>query len=525
MQTQAVASQKSSPSLGSAFASILFEDSAGSEGSATAPECFRDLNLDRVIAAIAAGREEYELKPFFHHPLESLAAIEYRQEVMRGLEDEEVRGCIESFAEQMRAVRRQLSLAEEIRYPRQQQAWFLEAASTYFDAIVALTASLDRLRLEARGLRALHEFLRSYASSERFASLGSEVEEVAAGLAEVRYRLDIEGGRVRVSHYEGEPDYSDQVDETFARFRQGAVKDYRVKFPAGPEMNHVEAALLDLVARLNPEPFAALADFCERRAGFADATVLAFDREIQFYLAYLDYMHHFAEVGLEFCYPRVSEDSKDIGAVATFDIALAGKLLGEGEKVVVNDWRLDEPERVFVVSGPNNGGKTTFARTFGQLHYLATIGVQVPGRDARLFLCDRVFTHFERREEMTSLGGKLEDDLKRVRAILAEATDRSVIVMNESFGSTTLHDARFLGAEVLRRIVTLEALCVYVTFVDELASLDPSVVSLMSTVDPEDPAVRTFEVIRKPADGRAYATAIARKYRLTREAVEERIAR
>jgi DNA mismatch repair ATPase MutS len=140
-------------------------------------------------------------------------------------------------------------------------------------------------------------------------------------------------------------------------------------------------------------------------------------------------------------------------------------------------------------------------------------------------LFDELFTHFGREEDPTYQSGKLEDDLLRMQNVLEKATTRSVIVMNEIFASTTTQDAVTLGTRVIEKLVELDALCVIVTFIDELTLLSPSIVSMTSSVIPENPVERTFKIVRHPADGLAFAMAIADKYGLTYQQLRRRLAR
>lgn len=489
-----------------------------------APECFRDLNLDQIVAAATAGREVYDLLPVFHLPLPSAEGIRYRHEVFQDFENPDVFACVRSFSERMCGVRTALVETRKLYYDLQRQRQDLDTIGEYCEAVNALTYALTLTHLRSRGLIRLRQYLGDYTRSIAFGTLAAETDRLQAELSAIAYAVRIDGKRIEVSRYGGETDYAVEVLATFLKFRQGAVEPQEFSLRSSAEMNHVEAAILERVAQLFSEVFSALAQYCERHREFLDPVVIGFERETQFYLAWLEYLRPLERAGLRVCYPEVSQAARSSRCTDTFDLALAHGRAGDGAAVVVNDFELQAPERIMVVSGANQGGKTTFARLIGQVHYLAGIGCPVAGRDATLPLVDQVLTHFEREERVETLSGKLEESLERMRRLLGEATASSLLIMNESFDATTVSDALFLNREILRRVMERDMLCVCITFLDELASLSEKTVSYVATVDPRDPAKRTFRVVRKPAEGLAYAMAIAEKYGLTYERVKERIA-
>lgn len=507
------------------FQSILNEDSTPPDGEFVEVFDFlHDLNLDQVVDAICAGYEEYDLRPFLVAPLKTVEAIEYRHAVARDLEDDRVRRCIGEFAERMRSMRQELAQAAKLRHILQQQRWHLDATTTYCSAVEYLEAEFCRLPVVSRALCRFATYVKGYAQSEKFLAIRAEAHALVQELSAACYCLRVKDNRVTVSRYGGEPDYSREVTETFAKFSQGGTRDHSVAMRESAALNRVEERILEFVARLFPETFAKLARFANHHDGFPDETLVRFDREVHFFVAYLEFVRRFEASDLPFCYPEVSANDKRVLVEGAFDVALARRLLEERQPVVLNDISLRGAERILIVSGPNQGGKTTFARTFGQLHHFARIGCRVPARHAQLFLCDRIFTHFERQERIENLRGKLEDDLIRIRAILDRATPRSIMIINEILSSTALADAVDLGRAIIVRIEELGVLCVFVTFVDQLAVESSTIVSMVSSVDPDDPAVRTFKIVRRGAGGPSYAMSLAEKHRLTYERVRSRLA-
>jgi DNA mismatch repair protein MutS len=487
------------------------------------PVFFTDLNLDQIIDAITSGKEEYNLKAFFYSPLYDEAEIIYRQEIMMEIQSTALLGYLQAFAWAMQSMRQRLPKKEDRYYQFEQERFYLEAVDIYCDAVILLLKNLSMLDLKSSGFIAFHKYLSAYAQSPVFTTVMNETKNLLNDLSSIRYSVITKELRVQVLNYKFETDYSEDVERTFEKFKREAVKDYLIKFPEMHQMNHVQEAILKGVSQIYPEIFKKLEEFPIRNINFGDQKIITFDREVQFYISYIEHISKISEKGLKFCYPKVSKNEKELCDYEMFDLALANILVKENIPLVCNDFFLTDKERIIIVTGPNQGGKTTFARSFGQLHYLAALGCPVPGREAKLFLFDNLFTHFEKEENLKNMRSKLEDDLFRIHEMIQHATTNSIIIMNEILSSTTLQDAILLSKKIMERISGLDALCVWVTFIEELLSFSDKTVSMVSMIVPENPAMRTFKVERKPANGLAYALSIAEKYRVTYDALQNRI--
>ena len=509
-------------------------------------EAFHDLFLDRIFDAAYGAlaprpRTSFErgtqdsdaewraevhtlLGGLFATPASDVALARQRQEIARDLNDDDVARLMRDFQAAMALMREGLRRARQASNRIESQGWLLDAAQAYCQALEDLQAGLDAMAPPSTILCQLRADLAAYRSAANYLEMAGSVASLRHDLGQLRYAVRIEGDQVTVLHDPAAEDYSATVARTFARFRQADARDYRSQAEGRIPMDHVEARIVDRVALLDPELFTRLDRFKQRWEQFADPRWLRLDRELCFYLLWGDYIRRLLGAGVECCLPELVEVPGSIDVTAACDLALADQAARAHQTLVPNDFVLRGTERVIVVTGPNHGGKTTLARVFGQIHHVASLGLCVAARHARLAFPDRVLTHFERAEDITSQRGKLQEDLVRMKAIVQTASPRSVVVMNEVFSSTSLDDALWLGRRMMGTLRSIGCCCLLVTFLDELATFDQDTVSMVALVDPADPAVRTYKVVRRAADGRAYAQALAEKYRVTRAWLARRIA-
>jgi len=504
------------------YYSILFEEPETSEKQVSFPESFKDLNLDQVVREIILGRDEYYLAEFFCSPLKTISAVNYRLEVMRDLENPDLYGALVSFSHGMQKVRNYVEFSHNLHHKAQREKWCLDAASQYCSTLTGLYKSLYTLSFTSKGLQLFTSWLAEYLNSVSFQSLLAGTRALEQEFDNLRYAIMVESGKVTVVPDTDELDYSAELTETFKDFFE-MTPDTPITFFTDLEFCLLETKILGILEKMNEPSFHRLEAYEKKHGDFLNETILSFEREIQFYLSYLEYMATLKEKGYPFAIPSLSA-SKNIRVSGGYDIALAYKSINTGETVVPNDFYLEGDERIFVLTGPNQGGKTTFARAFGQILYLASLGCPVPCLTADLCLPDRIFTHFAREESLSLNAGRLQEDLFRIKEIMENATGYSAVIINELFSSTTSYDAFIMGRKILEYFLSLNCIVLYVTHIYELSGLNDKIVSLTASVDLSvSKAVRTFQILRKPADGFAYANSIVDKYHLTYEEIKGRM--
>jgi DNA mismatch repair ATPase MutS len=169
--------------------------------------------------------------------------------------------------------------------------------------------------------------------------------------------------------------------------------------------------------------------------------------EFAFLLGCVNLYERLAEKGEPICFPSAAPQGEyRLTGAGLYDACLA---LRTAKRVVGNELNGDKV-RLVIITGANQGGKSTFLRAIGLAQILMQVGMFVPATAFTADVRDRLFTHFRREEDTAMEHGKLDEELRRMSDIVDRLTPASMVLCNESFGATNERE----GSEIARQIVS-----------------------------------------------------------------------
>lgn len=512
------------------FTSILDEKESPYKEKAR-PAFFRDLNLDQVIERIRLDWGEEVSSSYFYFPADA-DCEDYRREVFSDMGRDGLYDDLCAFHKAMKG-RREASVRKgEVKSALQKAVWHLREAGCYCEAFGGLSRCIGEKDLRSRGMQAFRSYLQRYLAGEDYREMQAAAAGLLADLEAFRLVLTYENDKIVITEGEVEGTYDTFLENCFP----GHGKSLASPFLSEVGLVELEESLLKAFRKRNPDFFSGVTLFSEKYEIYADAVLIRFALEIGFYLSFYRFEKKMQERGFCFCKPlmadsktgRIGENGPEPGetegemyARDLYDLALACA----GKDVVTNDMILRSGERFFLLTGPNQGGKTTFARSLGQLVYFAKMGLDVPASSAKIYRFTDILTHFCVEESVETGRGKLREELERLANMMAASLKEQTflfVVINELFTTAANYDACIMGKRVLDHFLNQGCRGIYVTHLSELAGEDPRLVSLRATLDEE--GRRTFLVERSREDIPADAGSLVGKHGLTYEQLRERLA-
>ena len=200
--------------------------------------------------------------------------------------------------------------------------------------------------------------------------------------------------------------------------------------------------------------------------------------------------------------------------------------------VIPNDFTFDKDGMIYVITGPNRGGKSVITCAVGIAFVMAQLGLPVCADECVISPCDEIFTHFPTGSEDTIDKGRLGEECSRLSVIFEEVTEDSLVLLDEALSSTGSYEGAYIASEVLQGFSMVKCRGIFTTHLHDLAA---SVDRINDTCQPKggvkidnlvaaiQEGSRSFKIRRAKPDGKSYARDIAEKYGLSIDKIMTKI--
>ena len=539
-------------------------------------DAFHDLGLDVITKEVSSEpREQSIIANILSHLSEDPDVTNYRQDVFDDLKNlpdirEKISELFEKieFNKQYGVIRKSKDEVEGL--------WFLmhrlNQYRDYITCVDALKECLGDERIKSQGLKDYRTYIDEVYADAHFnelkkdlekltketseiqsvtigMNLNSRLEAVSMGIVSVNNKQfkksnivsnfadGIGGDKIKEGNeWNGDMHYrvvEKQASQGFTNFMTEAIKatnplarsasgsttasiangDGIANSPA--QFDTVLNRMLDVMAK-------SLRRTLDKYSEMALSEVADVIPEFIYYIRFIDFLSKIEAKGFKLTKPKaVPKGDVSMQAKGFYNFKLAMNLLTPKD-LVVNDLDFDNDHTIYILTGANRGGKTTATQGIGLLYALAQGGVYVPADSFVFAPADCIYTHFPADEDQTMDLGRLGEECIRFKEIFENAKDTSLILMNETFSTTSFEEGYFIACDSIKALLTKGARTIYNTHMHKLG-LDAEEFSkdfkqkAASLIVKSDGGKRSFKLAIAPPEGSSYAADIAKKYGVTYE--------
>ena len=529
---------------------ILFAENSKRNVTELKSETVKDLALQEIIEKIAGYESSMIIvRDILTKIPTDLRDIHYRQEIMKDFLENDA--LVDEMGEALEKIRTLKDYAGLKTFATQESGSTLYSLledlrelSVYVTVSEALVNCLRKNNVKSTGLTQLLEQLDKLVSDEKFEAAKKDIKQMLEDLSCVRgavigvnFTADLNIAEISAVEFVPHRIRSKYTFAEFAAFVHNVTGSAAATNSIGSpyiEVRPIDPLLVPMAPIIDKhlrKHFVRIRSTMKKYIMLDSSSIIDMYEGLIFYISMARFAKRLKDDGCEICMPELpdyrlieKDSASDLNRSFKIKDLYNVRLYFSGEKnIVKNDFTFDPKENLFILTGPNRGGKTIIEQAIGIISIMAAAGSFVTASECKGRPFNNILTHFPVDENLTINYGRLGEEAVRIKEIVKETDDRTLILFNETYSTTSAVDGLYLSKDLLRILKEKGSAVIFNTHIHEVARSieemnewggESSFVSLVMEIKDNK---NTFHVKRSNPDSKSYARNIAEKYGITYE--------
>ncbi|PWM45315.1 MAG: hypothetical protein DBX47_04570 [Clostridiales bacterium] len=509
------------------FKYLLFENQLQDSEYNSEPEdklLYKDLNLDIIIAELCKITKDYPVS-YIRKMNKNQDIAVFRNEIFKEFLCCDILDTVEKICIEISMLKNKYDHVLKLTDELQSKIANIYVLHSYFELIDKIVEFLSSFK--SAGIKKAIELFDGYLKQLETESVRRKVV-AAKDLLDCYFNLSFELDRSckKINFFSENLENSPFLTnlDSLSRDLTGVSIIKPFSIVSNENLMHLEEYALKYISSIHNDLRECLSEIPEISLIWND--LLSFKIQISFYYAHLKLIKKLQQKGLPFCFPNFDRSVRVVGS-GLYDLSLGVlNLENESFKMTMNDISIIPETFGFILTGANQGGKTTFLRSVGLSCYLAMCGCPVPASEITIYPYRSIYSFFYSEEVNESGSSRFEREARLYVSQYQKFDESSLILFNEFFVGTN----RVEGVGILKQsiidLITKKSTFAYVTHFQEIYTIlggdvNNRIQYLKVKVSEGLGNRRIYKIQKGLPDGRAYSESITAGYGLTYDGLTE----